>query len=184
MYSLDKRLHNDCPPFRLSFVIVMATALLLSACAPKGDRTADMKIGMHFDAVLEFVIEYPLKWQKDRRVKFGRSSGEVRWTDPSTPTSKLRVFSMLEQPPEKLGEKLAELLPEHPDLSITRQEAVTLPAGDATHLVAATAKSDFEVYWLTINERSYTIVLVAATGDLDGYRQLLAKVTESFAVVK
>ena len=169
--------------FRKSLLILLA-ALFIPACAPQGGRLPDIKIGMHFDAVLEFVIEYPLKWQKDRRVKFGSSSGEVRWTDPSAPTTKLRVFSLLEKTPDNIEEKLAELLPEHPGMSINLQEVVSLPAGEATHIKAATAKSDFETYWLNSNERAYMIVLVTATGGLDDYQQLLSKMTDSFDVVK
>ena len=74
---------------------------------------------MHIDAVLEFVIEYPLDWQKDRRVIYGTSNGEVRWSHQThSGDVMLRVISKKNAIPANISEnQLSEQFLDYPDLT-------------------------------------------------------------------
>ena len=100
-----------CQP---SLVLLLLTCFFLANCARQGLSTDQKKIGMHIDAVLEFVIEYPLDWKKDRRVIYGTSNGEVRWTrQTDSGNVMLRVISKKSIIPADISEgQLAEQFPD------------------------------------------------------------------------
>ena len=67
--------------------------ITLPGCALTGASPSEIKVGLHIDAVLELVVEYPLHWKKDRRLEYGRNEGEIRWTPPEQDNTLLQVTS-------------------------------------------------------------------------------------------
>ncbi|MDH3454733.1 MAG: hypothetical protein OEL80_06250, partial [Desulfuromonadales bacterium] len=82
---------------RSALCLLLSCCAMLQGCASTGKPAAEVKTGMYIDAGLEFVVEYPLAWNKDRRLVFGRREGEVRWTHPEHPHTLLRIKSYLPQ---------------------------------------------------------------------------------------
>jgi hypothetical protein len=143
-----------------------------------------MKIGMHIDAVMEFVVEYPLDWPKERRLDYGSSDGEVRWTHPEDPAIKLRIISHQRKQVETAEQKLALALPEHPSQIVMLNESTTLPAGAGRHLRVQTERNDLEAYLLTSTNRDFMIVLIAPRDRLSEYGEVMARISQSFIITQ
>lgn len=155
--------------------------LALAGCAAPRAESPAGKVGMHIDAVLRFAVEHPLDWPKQRRVPFGGRDGEVSWTDPEQPGTRLLVASTrTADPAETIDRRVARLAADDPGLQLALQEQVELPAGTAWHLAGQTRQGDIELYLIAGPGRSYRLALIKAHGELDGYEDLLRRVAESF----
>ncbi|MDT8444669.1 MAG: hypothetical protein RQ722_10270 [Desulfuromonadales bacterium] len=170
--------------FRLVFCLLLASSIILQGCASKGEPEPDKKIGMHIDAVLEFIVEYPLSWSKDRRINFGSKQGEVRWTHPDYPQTLLRIKSYIpEQKTLSIDQQIDEALHEYIELGVSTKEVVTLPAGEAWHITGHTMQADVDIYLLLRAGRSYSIELKAPRDSIDDYEDLMDRITQSFQIM-
>ncbi len=170
-------------PSRISLFLfaLVSCCTILQACATTGQLEAREKVGMHIDAVLEFAAEYPLSWKKDRRVTYGRREGEVRWTDPDHPGMLLKVRSSLAKQPAGSGEQqFDQVLLDYPGLEISAKQKVTLPSGEAWQISGHSVQSDLELYLMAHEQRSYQISLEVPRGDIDSYRDIMSRITDSF----
>lgn len=158
--------------------------LLLQACTASGPAKPDKQIGMHIDAVLEFAVEYPLAWQKDRRVAYGSRQGEVRWTETGHSGTLLQIRSYFTNPEVATRDaQIKQVLEGYPGLVISSREEVTLPAGEALRISGHSKQSDLVLYLLVHQSRSYLISLKTPKGDIDDFRDLLDRVTNSFQAI-
>ncbi len=139
---------------------------------------------MHFDAVLEFIVEYPLSWSKDRRISFGSKQGEVRWTHPAYPQTLLRIKSYRpEQQALNIDQQIDEALHEYIELNVSTKEVMTLPAGEAWHITGHTVQADVDIYLLLRAGRSYSIELKAPRNSIDDYEDVMDRITQSFQIM-
>lgn len=166
---------------RLVFCLLFSFCFILQGCASKGEPEVKVKIGMHVDAVLEFIVEYPLSWNKDRRLVFDSKEGEVRWTHPDHPQTLLRIRSFVpERQAPGIELQIDQALHEYVGLEISTREAVTLPAGEAWHITGHTAQVDADIYLLLRTDRGYSIELTAPRDNIDAYESVMDRVTHSF----
>jgi hypothetical protein len=142
-----------------------------------------IKTGMHIDAVLECAIEYPLLWTKDRRLTYGTKSGELRWKPPKVEGTLLRLISQ-ERKTIEPEQQIARLYQEFTGLEISLKEEVSLPAGDATHIVGDTAEKHFEIYQFSNANRSYLISLTMLKENAKLYSGVMDKVIHTFQVLQ
>lgn len=162
------------------FICLLAVVLIvLPGCASRDQSTSGMKVGMHIDAVLEFVVEYPLKWKKDRRLEYGRNEGEVRWSHPTQNGTMLQVTSHL-RGSQTNQQEIDLTLREYQGLIETVREQVELPAGEAWHISGQTAQQQVEIYLLLQPDRTYAIALKTSPENFAGYETLMNKVILSF----
>ena len=162
------------------FIYLLTVALLvLPGCASKGHSTSDMKVGMHIDAVLEFVVEYPLTWQKDRRLEYGSNEGEIRWRHPIQSETLLQITSHLRDYRTN-DQELERVLNEYPDLIEAQREQVELPAGKAWHIKGETAHQHVEIYLFLEPSRTYVISFKSSAENFAGYENLVEKIVQSF----
>lgn len=166
---------------RLFFSLLLSCCIILQSCASSGKPEPDVKIGMYIDAVLEFDVEYPLSWSKERRLIFGRKQGEVRWTHPDHPHTLVRIKSYIpEQQTFNIEQQIDQALHEYVGLEVSSREAVTLPAGKAWHMTGHTAQGDVDIYLLLRAARSYSIDLTTPPGSIDSYTDVMDRVIHSF----
>jgi len=136
---------------------------------------------MHIDAVLDFVVEYPLAWQKEIRIAYGSREGEVRWTQPDHPATLLRVISMLKNHSElNVDQEIEQMQQDYDGLEIEGKEQVTLPAGEAWHISGHTGHLALEAYLLSSTDRRYMITLTSAPEDVESHEEVMERVTSSF----
>jgi hypothetical protein len=165
-------------------LLLISSCVILQACALTEKPTAEMRIGMHYDAVLHFVMEYPLAWEKERRVAYGSKEGEVRWTNPDHPATLLRVKSSVQKNSAHDAEtRIEQALQEYSGLEILSKEEITLPAGEAWHVTGQTAQGHLDIYLLMRGGHQYLISFTAAPEDLDDYQGVLERVTDSFQIM-
>ncbi|MEJ2492625.1 MAG: hypothetical protein P8Y84_13570 [Desulfuromonadales bacterium] len=170
-------MRKDLPLLPLFLLLIV-----LAGCASKSPSGGEIKTGLHVDAVLEFVIEYPIGWRKDRRLAFGQDAGEVRWNDPVEEDTSLRVTSH-PRPPADATTLLQDFRAEHPELETTEPERVTLPAAEAWQMHGTTPRQEVQLYLLADHQRRYTIALWTLPGQLDQYDALLIEIAQSFKVL-
>lgn len=140
---------------------------------------------MHIDTVLKFVVEYPLAWDKDRLVTFGRNTGEVRWTNPKHKQKLLRIRSFISGPPELSNEQqIEQALHEYTGLEISSRTRMTIPAGDALHITGHTARRDVDLYLLLRADRGYAIELTVPRGDTAFDKDIMDRVIHSFQIMR
>lgn len=166
-------------PIRFFIYLLTVALLVLPGCASKGHSTSGVKVGMHIDAVLEFVVEYPLQWKKDRRLEYGRNEGEIRWRHPTQSGTLLQITSHLREYRTN-DQELALALKEYPDLNETQREHVELPAGKAWHVKGETAHQHVEIYLFLNPGRTYVISLKSSPENFAGYENLMEKIVQSF----
>ena len=136
---------------------------------------------MHFDAVLEFIVEYPLSWGKDRRLNYGSKEGEVRWAHPDHPNTLLIIRSDLQKRQDLSKEQqVDQVLHKYVGLEVATKEEISLPAGETWHVTGNTAQVNVDIYLLLHGDRSYLIALTAPSDKIDSYEDLMARVTQSF----
>lgn len=170
-------------PNRLQLCLLIFLCVLLQGCAQTGKPESKIKIGLHIDAVLEFVVEYPSLWTKDRRIVYGDKSGEVRWTENEGQDTLLKISSLFLKEPVAAGESLAEQIKkDHAAMVVTRQETVDLPAGEALHITGQAANTNIAFYQISAKTRSYLISL-STPDDLELYKDLMARVIHSFRML-
>lgn len=163
--------------YRMILVIMI---LLLQACAAQDKPGPTMKVGMHIDAVLEFAMEYPLDWSKDRRVAYGSSNGEVRWTPPDDDNIMLRVVSqVLDEAPSK-EDSLTLFISGLEGLEITLEEELEDQHGSVLHLAGQTADHDIEAYLFQKGKRIYQLMLTTPRDIMDSYAGIMVRVSQSF----
>ena len=156
--------------------------VMLQGCAAKASAPSGTKIGLHIDAVLELVVEYPLQWKKDRRLAYGRNEGEIRWSHPQQDETLLQVTSHLRS--LQTDEQALELaLNKYPGLVATSREQVELSAGQAWHVTGQTAQQQLAMYLFLTQGRSYAIVLKTSPQDFAEYDSLLAEIADSFQIL-
>lgn len=159
--------------------LLTLTLTVLPGCVSKGQSTHTMKIGMHIDAVLEFVIEYPLKWKKDRRLEYGHHEGEIRWVNPDQEGTLLQVSSHLREHATD-EQELVLLLKDYPGLTESLREQIELPAGKAWYISGLTTQQQIELYLFMKPNRAYAIALKTLPENFAGYDVLMEKVIRSF----
>jgi hypothetical protein len=170
--------------FQLTFCLLLAIGINLQGCASKGEPEPQKKIGMHIDAVLEFIVEYPLSWSKDRRLDFGSKHGEVRWTHPGYPQTLLRIKSYIpKQQTLSVDQQIDHVLHEYSGLEVLTKEVVTLPAGDAWHIMGHTVQAKVEIYLILRTGRSYSIELTAPRYSIDDDEDVMDRITQSFQIM-
>lgn len=162
-----------------------ALLLLLSACVGGASSQDVEKVGMHIDAVLEFVIEYPLDWVKDRRLAFGSTEGEVRWTGPGPTLARLRVISNRRRQHTDVTEQtVVDALADQPGLVVATKEKVVIAAGEAWLLTGQTGIEDLTAYLFFDKQRVYRIILTTPQGTMADYEEILERVSDSFAPLR
>jgi len=162
------------------FMSLLAVAMIvLSGCASKVQSPSGMKVGMHIDAVLEFIVEYPLEWKKDRRLEYGSNEGKVRWSHPDQKGTMLQITSQFRGAQTNEQELYLALI-EYPGLTESPRDQVELPAGEAWHISGQTARQKVEIYLFLQPSRIYTITLETAPENFADYQILLDKVIQSF----
>lgn len=153
----------------------------MQGCASTEQSSSKIKIGMHFDAVLEFIVEYPLSWSKDRRLPYGSKEGEVRWVHPDHPDTLLTIRSDLQKQQELSKEQqVDQVLQKYIGLQVATKEEMTLPAGETWHITGNTAQVNVDIYLILHKNRSYLIALTAPADKIDIYEDLMDRVTQSF----
>lgn len=169
------------PTRRLLFCLLLCLCIMLQSCATAKTSQQKMKTGLYIDALLEFVVEYPLSWSKDRRIAYGKKAGEVRWTPPDHPQTFLRIKSYLpNQQVLSIEQRINDALHEYVGLEVLTKKTVSLPAGEAWHITGQTAQGDAEIYLLLSAERSYSIDLMAPADSIDSFKDVMERVTLSF----
>ena len=166
-------------PIKFFIYLLTVALLVLPGCASKGHSTSGVKFGMHIDAVLEFVVEYPLKWKKDRRLEYGRNEGEIRWRHPTQSETLLQITSHLREYRTN-DQELARVLNEYPDLIEAQREQVELPAGKAWHVNGETTHQHVEIYLFLQPSRTYVISLKSSPKNFPDYENLMEKIVQSF----
>lgn len=167
--------------FRWALSLLLFCCTLLPGCAAMKDASAKIKTGMHIDAVLECAIEYPLPWIKDRRISYGGKSGEIRWKPRAQDGTVLKLKSDTAGQAPILPEQLvSSLRQEYTGLEITLTERVSLPAGEATHILAVTADKQVEIYQISGEKRSYLISLTMLKKNDKLYSGVMHKVIYTF----
>lgn len=164
---------------RSLFFLLLFSLILLPGCAAKNQSVSGMKVGLHIDAVLELVMEYPLNWKKDRRLEYGRNEGEIHWSHPDQKGTLLLVTSRFRQY-QSDAQELERVLKDYPGLTTTLREQVDLPAGQAWHVSGQAAQQQVEIYLFLKPRRTYKIVLRTALENDGEYQNLMEKVTQSF----
>ena len=164
---------------RSLFFLLLCCLALLPGCAPKNQSISGMKVGMHIDAVLELVMEYPLKWKKDRRLEYGRNEGEIRWSHPTQKGTLLQVTSRIRQY-QSDEQELERELQDYPGLNTALREQVERPAGPVWHVSGQAAQEQVEIYLFLKPRRTYKITLRTALDNAAEYQDLMQKVTHSF----
>lgn len=163
------------------FCSVLCCCVFLQSCATTDKSAPEMKVGMHLDAVLEFVVEYPLTWHKDRRLVYGSKEGEVRWSPPNQPDILLRIQSFFPGQTELDPEKQVEdVLHDLVGLQLTSKELIKLPAGEAWHLTGHTKRGDIIIYLFLNAERSYLITFSTPADQSKCCEEVMERVTRSF----
>jgi hypothetical protein len=169
---------------RLVFILLLSSCILLQACAVSEKIEDNVKVGMHIDTVLDFVVEYPLSWGKDRRLTYGSKDGEVRWTHPDDPEVLLRVESHSIKPPEStLEQQLDKTLRGYVGLEVSIKEQLTIPSGETWHIRGQTAHRDVDIYLLLHPQRSYLIALTTPLDTIDSYRDIMDEALSSFQIM-
>ena len=157
---------------------------LLSSCASSEKSKSVMKVGMHIDAVLEFAVEYPLSWEKERLISYGSREGEVRWTPPGRPETLLRIKSTLQNQSEvNTAQEINEILQQYNGLQIATKEQISLSAGEAWHVSGQSAYLTLELYLIPTKERRYLIILTSPKDASNSDQEVMQRVTESFQVM-
>ena len=173
--------------YRLCFFsLLILCGLVISGCgAAKNEATnSGMKVGLHIDAVLEFVVEYPLQWDKERRLIYGKNEGEVRWTDPGDKETLFFISSFIRQPlQDPIETGLQQFLNPYPGMQDTPWGNTELPAGEAWYVKGQTARLDVEIYVLSKQDRIYKITLLSALGTLSKYDSVKQEMIASFQVL-
>lgn len=169
----------------LALIGMICLSFILAGCAAdKTNSGSAEKIGMHIDAVMEFVVEYPLSWQKDRRLPYGSSSGEVRWTHSDHKDTVLKISSTTakEAYPGKAF-AIKQLVTEYAGLQIATEEKITLPAGEATLLTGQSSKTKINSYLFLTPARSYIMTFASALDETEADKAVITKVTQSFRIL-
>lgn len=175
---------NPLVYFRLFCQLLLGCCVLLQGCAGAERTTPSPRIGMHIDAVLEFAVEYPLDWHKDRRMTYASRDGEVRWSHPEHPARRLRIKSSLQpQPAESPARQLEQALQEYSGLEVHHREQVKLAGGEAWHVAGRTPQLAVDLYLLPRPGRTYLIILTAPPGASDQDDEFMEQVTSSFQVL-
>jgi hypothetical protein len=164
-------------------ILLLACSLFLQGCAAINESGSKIKTGMYIDAVLECAIEYPITWSKDRRLNYGTQSGELRWKPPQADATLLRLISQ-ERNADEPEQQIARLYQEFTGLEISMQEEVTLPVGNATHIIGSTAERHFEIYHYSNANRNYLVFLTTLKGNTKLYSGVMDKVINSFQVMQ
>ena len=168
------------------FSLLVLWGLVISGCgaATNGTTNSGMKVGLHIDAVLEFVVEYPLQWDKERRLVYGKNEGEVRWTDPEDKETLFFINSLIRQPLQNpIQTELQQFLNPYPGLRDSPWEKTELPAGEAWHVKGQTAQLDVEIYVLSKQGRIYKITLLSDLDTLSKYDSVKQQMIGSFQVL-
>lgn len=169
----------------LGFLGVLSLMLgLLGGCAARGpaeDSGGPQGVGMHIDAHLEFAMEYPLHWSRERILYREEEQGVVHWTGPGNGSPRLSVLSA----PGSAGEAcLDRALAELPGFQTTLREQVKLPAGQAVHLMGYTARATFQLWFLSSPRRVFVIRFEAAPESFAGYSKVVEESVNSFIVLE
>lgn len=156
----------------------------LQACTPPKKNASEEKVGMHIDTVLDFVVEYPMSWHKERRLTYGSTDGEVRWTHPEHPATLLLIRSYAKSSMNtKLAEQVEQALQGYTGWRASKEEKLTIPAGDAWHITGQTTHNDVNIYLILHTGRNYLIALTTPQGSIDEYQDLMGRVLPSFQVM-
>ena len=166
---------------RLALPLLLLLCILQQGCSLIGQNETESKSGLYVDAVLEFVVEYPIAWQKDRRLQYGRAEGEVRWTNPEHPEMLLIINSTLhKQQTTSFEQRLDTILKELGDLEVTSKELVRIADGEAWHLTGNRSRTRVDIYMPMDAKRDYRVSLVTSLEHAEGYERIMQKVMESF----
>ena len=183
-YTFGEVMIRLIPTHRLLLCLLLSFCVLLQSCASKEQQKPTIKVGMHIDAVLEFAVEYPLLWEKDRWLTYGSKDGEVRWTHPDHQDTLLRIKSfLLKQPLPSLERQTDQTLQDYVGMTVTLKEEVTLPAGKAIHITGQRTQGNFYSYQLSHKNRSYLIALTTAPDNIDTYNNLMDRIIYSFQIM-
>lgn len=170
---------------RTSLHILLLAILfgLMVGCAPKKPGGTE-KIGMHFDAVLEFVVEYPLTWEKDRRLPYNSIDGEVRWTHPEHPGVVLKILSSVDDSQETSKDAAFDrITTEYPRIEFTNVEECEYNGTLITCIEGHLQKLVVQAYLLNANNRSYLISLEKPLDSENDYQELIDRVVHSFRAI-
>jgi len=168
--------------FRPLNSLLLACCLLLSGCAAAQPSGPAIKTGMHVDAVLECAIEYPLLWTKDRRLTYGTKNGEILWKPKQEDGTVLRLVSEQREMIAP-GQQVSRQLEQITTLEVSLREEVSLPAGEAVHIIAGNTEENIEIYQFSGPSRSYLLSLTTLKKNKDLYSGIMEAVSDSFQIL-
>ncbi len=157
-------------------------SISLAACISNG--SPGKKIGMHIDAALEFAVEHPQSWNKDRRLPYRSGQGEVRWTQEDDPEMMLRIHSEpVSDNTATIDQHIDQILQEYPSIELTLKTETVMPAGTAMHLMGYNSQRNFDIYLISSEQRHYSIVFTASADTMGQYTQVIKEIVESFLIL-
>ncbi|MDT8441429.1 MAG: hypothetical protein RQ723_07195 [Desulfuromonadales bacterium] len=162
---------------------MLLISLCLSGCSLLGLDAAQhngVEVGMHIDARLEFAVEYPLSWDKERLLYPDENRGLVRWTASGNRTVRLTVSSA---PRTSEAAELQQALRQLPGLQTTRREQIVVAAVPADHLIGHTARANYRIWFLSAPRRTFLLQFEAPPELFDSYAGVLAEILESFQIL-
>ena len=170
-------------PLFLTIIILTAICGLLAGCATNKSGSEE-KAGMYFDAVLEFVVEYPLAWQKDRRLPYNSTSGEVRWTHPQYQGVQLKIKSTVITTQQNDKDQAQQRLSsEYPEFELYKKEQRTLLETEATYAEGQARGVEFQSYMIDLNNRNYLISLEQPIDNEEDFQPVMDRVVKSFQII-
>jgi hypothetical protein len=168
--------------FRSLPLLFLACCLALQGCAAVKDTGPTLKTGMHIDAVLECAIEYPLLWTKDRRLTYGSKNGEIIWKPMKADDTVLMLISEQRETSDP-EQQIARQLEAFKDLEVSLREEVSLPAGEAVHIIGDSTDKKIEIYQFSDAKRSFLLSLTILRKNVELYSGIMDTVVHSFQIL-
>ena len=136
---------------KLPFLVFVVTLIAgLAGCA--GTPSTGGKVAMHIGDVLDFAVEYPQDWTKQKTFDRRRAEGRVSWSanpEEQGAAITLSIDSLVSMvPTEAEQEVLDRLQQEAPNFTLSDRQGIDLPAGPALRLQGFTPQRVYAVYIL------------------------------------
>ena len=168
----------------LTTLLLCALLLGCAAGTSKQEEEKRVRIGMHIDALLEFAIEYPLAWQKERRLHRAEERGVVTWTAPVDDGVHLRVVS---EPVASAGtaeDRLSRILAELPGFEVTHREEFDLGGHPALQVLGYTSRQNYEFLMVGSERRAFSLQFAAEPEIFGRHAEQRAEILESFVILE
>lgn len=164
---------------------LLTTVFCLAGCSLTGPKAVPGNgddVGMHIDARLEFAVEYPLRWGKERLVYPEEDRGLVRWR--ASGDGEVEVELTISSVPSAIDVvERQRVLQQLPGFQMTLREQVTIASLAAEHLIGHTARANYHLWFLSAPRRTFLVQFKAPPELFDSYTDVLAEILRSFQIV-